>query len=76
MFIVSYAARPLSITEVITISIIGGVVALAVICLITTCAIRVHAHRSYEGREPLLGEQYQRYSDDHDLRHDKTQSVV
>ncbi|KAJ8271360.1 hypothetical protein COCON_G00102190 [Conger conger] len=73
---VEWPTRPLSMTEVITISIVGAVVALAVICFVTTCAVRVRAYRSYEGREPLLGEQYQRYSDDHDLRQDKTQSVV
>ncbi|KAJ8247755.1 hypothetical protein GJAV_G00249930 [Gymnothorax javanicus] len=73
---VEWPTRPWTMTEVITISIVGAVVAIAVICVVTACAIRVRSYRTYEGREPLLGEQYQRYSDDLDMRQDKSQSMV
>lgn len=70
----SPAARPITLTEIITIVVVSALIVVAVIFAITTCAVRSKAHR-VEGRQPLLGEQYQRY-DDHDRHAVKTQSVV
>ncbi|XP_062865205.1 5,6-dihydroxyindole-2-carboxylic acid oxidase-like [Trichomycterus rosablanca] len=65
-----WPARPVTLTEIITIAIIAALVVVAIVFAITTCAVRSRSFR--EGRQPLLGEQYQRY-DDHN---DKSQSVV
>lgn len=63
-------AAPLTLTEIITIAIVAALVVVAVIFAATTCAVRSHSYSKLEGRQPLLGEQYQRYDDD------KGQSVV
>ncbi|KAI4884691.1 hypothetical protein NFI96_001293 [Prochilodus magdalenae] len=68
-----WPARPITLTEIITIAVVAALIVVAVIFAITTCAVRSRTYKM-DGRQPLLGEQYQRY-DDHD-RHDKTQSVV
>ncbi|KAG9346898.1 hypothetical protein JZ751_005825 [Albula glossodonta] len=65
-------ARPYTLTEIITLAVVAALVVVAVIFAATTCAIRTRSYAKLEGRQPLLGEQYQRYSDEHD----KTQSVV
>uniref|UniRef100_A0A4W4EP59 5,6-dihydroxyindole-2-carboxylic acid oxidase n=1 Tax=Electrophorus electricus TaxID=8005 RepID=A0A4W4EP59_ELEEL len=50
-------------------------IVVAIIFTVTTCIVRTSSNKT-EGRQPLLGEQYQCY-DDQDSRHnDKTQSVV
>ncbi|XP_055073904.2 5,6-dihydroxyindole-2-carboxylic acid oxidase [Misgurnus anguillicaudatus] len=63
-----WPARPLTFTEMITIGVVAALIVVAVIFAATTCAVRLRSYRM-EGRQPLLGEHYQRYDD-------KTQSVV
>lgn len=63
-----WPARPLTFTEMITIGVVAALIIVAVIFAATTCAVRLRSYRM-EGRQPLLGEHYQRYDD-------KTQSVV
>ncbi|MCI4394832.1 hypothetical protein PGIGA_G00173240 [Pangasianodon gigas] len=70
----TWPARPITLTEIITIAVIAALIVVAIIFAVTTCAVRSRAHNS-EGRQHLLGEQYQRY-DDHDTHSNKTQSVV
>ncbi|KAI1883434.1 hypothetical protein AGOR_G00231410 [Albula goreensis] len=67
-----WPARPYTLTEIITLAVVAALVVVAVIFAATTCAVRTRSYTKLEGRQPLLGEQYQRYSDEHD----KTQSVV
>lgn len=62
------AARALTLTEIITVGVVAALIAVAVIFAATTCAVRSRSDRR-EGRQPLLGDHYQRYDD-------KTQSVV
>lgn len=50
-------------------AIVTALVVVAVIFAATTCAVRARSYQS-EGHQPLLVDQYQRYSDD------KSQSVV
>lgn len=50
-------------------AIVGALLVVAAIFAATTCAVRAKS-RQLEGHQPLLGDQYQRYSDD------KSQSVV
>lgn len=69
-----FPARPITLTEIITIAVIAALILVAIIFAITACAVRSRSHNS-EGRQHLLGEQYQRY-DDHDSHSSKTQSVV
>ncbi|TSL54316.1 5,6-dihydroxyindole-2-carboxylic acid oxidase [Bagarius yarrelli] len=70
----TWPARPITLTEIITIAVIVALVIVAIIFVATTCAMRSRAHNS-ESRQHLLGEQYQRY-DDHDAHSSKSQSVV
>lgn len=56
-------------TEIITMSIVAALMVVAVVFAATTCAVRAKSYK-VEGRQPLLGDQYQRYDDD------KSQSVV
>ncbi|XP_062372250.1 5,6-dihydroxyindole-2-carboxylic acid oxidase-like [Sardina pilchardus] len=69
-----WPARPIALTEIISITVVSALIVVAVIFAITSCAVRSKASKM-EGRQPLLGEQYQRY-DDHDRHAVKTQSVV
>ncbi|KAL2079009.1 hypothetical protein ACEWY4_024753 [Coilia grayii] len=72
---VTWPASPLTLTEIITITVVAALIVVASIFAITTCAVRSKSNSRLEGRQPLLGEQYQRY-DDHDRHGDKSQSVV
>lgn len=65
-----FLARPLTLTQIITVAVVAALIVVAIIFAATTCVVRSRSYRS-EGRRPLLGDQYQRYDD-----HDKTQSVV
>ena len=69
------AARPYTLSEIITIGIVAAVLVVAVVGGVIACAVRARSYRSAEGLEPLLGETFRRYSED-DRRMDKTQSVV
>lgn len=69
-----WPSRPITLTEIITIAVVAALIVVAIIFAITTCAVRSRTYKM-DGRQPLLGEQYQRY-DDHDRHSDKTQSVV
>uniref|UniRef100_A0A4W4ERM8 5,6-dihydroxyindole-2-carboxylic acid oxidase n=1 Tax=Electrophorus electricus TaxID=8005 RepID=A0A4W4ERM8_ELEEL len=70
-----WPARPITLTEIITIAVVAALIVVAIIFTVTTCIVRTSSNKT-EGRQPLLGEQYQCY-DDQDSRHnDKTQSVV
>ncbi|XP_029108109.1 5,6-dihydroxyindole-2-carboxylic acid oxidase [Scleropages formosus] len=71
-----WPARSYTLTEIITVAIVAALIVVAVIFAATTCAVRARAHGKTEGRQPLLGDQYQRYSDDRDRHQDKSQSVV
>ncbi len=66
----SLAARPLTLTQIITVTVVSALIAVAIIFAASTCAVRSRAYRT-EARQPLLGNQYQRYEN-----HNKTQSVV
>lgn len=68
--IVSFSARPLTLTQIITVTVVAALIAVAIIFAATTCVMRSRSYRT-EGRQPLLGDHYQRYDD-----HNKTQSVV
>ncbi|XP_071234587.1 5,6-dihydroxyindole-2-carboxylic acid oxidase-like [Salvelinus alpinus] len=65
-----WPAAPFTLTEIITIAMVAALVIVAVIFAATTCVVRARSYSKLEGRQPLLGEQYQRYDDD------KSQSVV
>lgn len=64
-----FPGQAFTLTEIITMAIVAALVAVAVIFAATTCAVRARSYQS-EGHQPLLVDQYQRYSDD------KSQSVV
>lgn len=68
-------ARSYTISEIITIAIVAVVLIVAVVGGVFGCAARARSNRSLEGLEPLLGEQYRRYSED-ERRAGKSQSVV
>ncbi|KTF82793.1 hypothetical protein cypCar_00033047 [Cyprinus carpio] len=65
-----WPARPLTPTQIVTIAVVAALIVVAIIFAASTCAVRSRAYRT-EGRQPLLGDQYQRYDS-----HEKTQSVV
>ncbi|XP_063311205.1 5,6-dihydroxyindole-2-carboxylic acid oxidase isoform X2 [Pelobates fuscus] len=68
---VQWPGRTLSITEIITIAVIAALVLVAIIFAAVSCA--VHRRRSKSDvLQPLLGDQYQRYAEDHK---EDTQSV-
>ncbi|KAL4641513.1 5,6-dihydroxyindole-2-carboxylic acid oxidase-like [Arapaima gigas] len=71
-----WPARPFTLMEIVTIGIVAALILVAVIFAATTCAVRARAQGKMEGRQPLLGDQYQRYSDDRDRHQNKSQSVV
>ncbi|MBN3310228.1 5,6-dihydroxyindole-2-carboxylic acid oxidase-like [Amia ocellicauda] len=75
---VQWPSRPYSLTEIITIAIVAALILLAIIFAATTCAVRAKSYNpgKNESRQPLLGDQYQRYSEDRERNHDKTQSMV
>ncbi|KAJ3584858.1 hypothetical protein NHX12_013581 [Muraenolepis orangiensis] len=62
-----WPGQPFTMSEIITMVIVAGLILVAVVFGAATCAVR---RRSKDGRQPLLGDQYQRYDDD------KSQSVV
>ncbi|XP_074551531.1 tyrosinase-related protein 1b [Halichoeres trimaculatus] len=64
-----------TLSEIITIAIVGAVIVVTVVGGIIACALRARSYRSSEALEPLLGETFRRYSED-DRRLDKSQSVV
>lgn len=66
-------ARSYTVSEIITIAIVAVVLVVAVVGGVIGCAVRARSYRSAEGLEPLLGEQFRRYSEDE--RH-ASQSVV
>lgn len=68
MIVCVITARPLTLTEIITVGVVAALIVVAVIFAASTCAVRSRSYRM-EGRQPLLGDHYQRYDD-------KTQSVV
>lgn len=61
--------QPFTLTEIITMAIIGALLLVAAIFAVTTCAVRARSYKM-EGHQPLLVDQYQRYDSD------KSQSVV
>lgn len=67
-------ARPYTLSEIITIGIVAAVLVVAVLGAVIACAVRARSYNP-EGLEPLLGEQFRRYSED-ERRVDKIQSVV
>lgn len=69
------AARPLTLSEIITVAVVAAVVAVAALGGLIACAVRARSHHSAEALQPLLGETFRRYSED-DRRLDKSQSVV
>uniref|UniRef100_A0A673IAG4 5,6-dihydroxyindole-2-carboxylic acid oxidase n=1 Tax=Sinocyclocheilus rhinocerous TaxID=307959 RepID=A0A673IAG4_9TELE len=70
---VQWPTRAYTISEIITIAIVAVVLVVAVVGGVIGCAVRARSYRSAEGLEPLLGEQFRRYSEDE--RH-ASQSVV
>ncbi|KAK5848425.1 hypothetical protein PBY51_006040 [Eleginops maclovinus] len=64
-----WPAQAFTLTEIITMAIVSALVLVAVVFAATTCAVRAKSYKM-EGRQPLLGDQYQRYDDE------KGQSVV
>ncbi|KAG7262701.1 hypothetical protein CRUP_025506 [Coryphaenoides rupestris] len=60
--------QPFTMTEIITMVLVTALIVVAVVFAAATCAVRNKSRT--DGRQPLLGEQYQRYDDD------KSQSVV
>ncbi|KAA0722406.1 5,6-dihydroxyindole-2-carboxylic acid oxidase [Triplophysa tibetana] len=72
---VQWPTRSYTISEIITIAIVAVVLIVAVVGGVFGCAARARSYRSLEGLEPLLGEQYRRYSED-ERRAEKSQSVV
>ncbi|XP_023665110.2 5,6-dihydroxyindole-2-carboxylic acid oxidase [Paramormyrops kingsleyae] len=73
-----WPAQAFTTTEIITMAVVAALVAVAVLFTVTTCVVRARAYSNQEARQPLLGEQYQRYSQEHEheQRQDKTQSAV
>ncbi|XP_062409380.1 tyrosinase-related protein 1b [Sardina pilchardus] len=71
---VQWPTRPYTLSEIITIGIVAAVLVVAVLGAVIACAVRARSYSS-EGLEPLLGEQFRRYSED-ERRVDKIQSVV
>ncbi|MEQ2198322.1 hypothetical protein XENOCAPTIV_011195, partial [Xenoophorus captivus] len=71
----SIEARPLTLSEIITVAIVVAVVVMAALGGLIACAVRVRSQGSAETLEPLLAETYRRYSEE-DRRLDKSQSVV
>jgi len=71
---VQWPTRAYTLSEIITIGIVVAVLVVAVIGGVIFCAIRARSYNA-EGLEPLLGEQFRRYSED-ERRVDKIQSVV
>ncbi|XP_016108548.1 5,6-dihydroxyindole-2-carboxylic acid oxidase [Sinocyclocheilus grahami] len=65
-----WPARPLTPTQIVTVAVVTALIVVAIIFAASTCAVRSRAYRT-EGRQPLLGDQHQRYDDQ-----DRTQSVV
>ncbi|XP_028832124.1 tyrosinase-related protein 1b isoform X2 [Denticeps clupeoides] len=74
-YAVQWPTRPFTLSEIITIAIVAAVLVVAVVGGAITCMMRARAHRSDEGLEPLLGEQFRSYSEE-DRRYEKSQSVV
>ncbi|MEQ2173321.1 hypothetical protein GOODEAATRI_030972 [Goodea atripinnis] len=72
---VQWPARPLTLSEIITVAIVVAVVVVAALGGLIACAVRVRSQGSAETLEPLLAETYRRYSEE-DRRLDKSQSVV
>ncbi|MEQ2309337.1 5,6-dihydroxyindole-2-carboxylic acid oxidase [Ameca splendens] len=72
---VQWPARPLTLSEIITVAIVVAVVVVAALGGLIACAVRIHSQGSAETLEPLLAETYRRYSEE-DRRLDKSQSVV
>lgn len=75
VFFFSFIAPGFTLSEIITIAIVGAVIVVTVVGGIIACALRARSYRSSEALEPLLGETFRRYSED-DRRLDKSQSVV
>uniref|UniRef100_A0A8C1TG49 5,6-dihydroxyindole-2-carboxylic acid oxidase n=1 Tax=Cyprinus carpio TaxID=7962 RepID=A0A8C1TG49_CYPCA len=70
---VQWPTRAYTVSEIITIAIVAVVLVVAVVGGVIGCAVRARSYRSAEGLEPLLGEQFRRYSEEQ--RH-ASQSVV
>ncbi|XP_061108270.1 5,6-dihydroxyindole-2-carboxylic acid oxidase-like [Conger conger] len=71
-----WPAPPYTMTEIITLTVVAALLTVAVVFAASTCAVRTRSYSKMEGQQPLLGEQYQRYTDDPDRLPEKTQSVV
>uniref|UniRef100_A0A8C7WQP3 5,6-dihydroxyindole-2-carboxylic acid oxidase n=1 Tax=Oryzias sinensis TaxID=183150 RepID=A0A8C7WQP3_9TELE len=72
---VQWPARPLTLSEIITVAVVAAVVVVAALGGLIACVVRARSHHSAEALEPLLGETFRSYSED-DRRLDKSQSVV
>lgn len=70
---VQWPSRALNITEIITIAVVAALVLVAVIFAAASCA--VHRRRKDDLHQPLLGDQYPRYSED-DYERNASQSAV
>lgn len=75
LFILLAAARPLTLSEIITVAVVAAVVVVAALGGLIACVVRARSHHSAEALQPLLGETFRSYSED-DRRLDKSQSVV
>nr|P55027.2 RecName: Full=5,6-dihydroxyindole-2-carboxylic acid oxidase; Short=DHICA oxidase; AltName: Full=Tyrosinase-related protein 1; Short=TRP-1; Short=TRP1; Flags: Precursor [Ambystoma mexicanum]AAC17168.1 tyrosinase-related-protein-1 [Ambystoma mexicanum] len=69
---VQWPSRALNFTEIITIAVVAALVLVAVIFAAASCA--VHRSRKDDVHQPLLGEQYPRYSEEYER--DASQSAV
>ncbi|MBN3291602.1 TYRP1 oxidase, partial [Polypterus senegalus] len=75
---VQWPSRPFSLTEIITIAVIALLMLIAIIFALTTCILRTRSFSrgKSESHQPLLGDQYLRYSEDNGQAHHKSQSAV
>ncbi|KAG7272780.1 hypothetical protein CRUP_036840 [Coryphaenoides rupestris] len=61
---VEWPARAYTVSEIITIAIVAGVLVMAMVCGVMACAARARSYRSAEALEPLLGDTFRRYSEE------------
>lgn len=67
---VQWPARALTLTQIITVTVVAALIIVAIVFAAATCVVRSRSFGT-ETQQPLLGDQYQRYDEQH-----KTQSVV
>ncbi|XP_053888999.1 5,6-dihydroxyindole-2-carboxylic acid oxidase [Malaclemys terrapin pileata] len=72
---VQWPSRALQVTEIITIAIVTALILVAIIFAGATCIVHARKNKD-ELHQPLLTDQYERYSDDYDSIPTPSQSMV